>query len=185
VSNASIIRRAASIIRQGGVIGYPTEAVFGLGCDPGCKPAVKRILAIKARPGAAGLILIAAERNQLAGWIAPTEAEERRLRSASDTPVTWVVTAGARASREISGGRSTMAVRITRHPVAAALCAASGTPLVSTSANRHGRRPARSTLAVRRWFGDDIDFVVPGKVGGLARPTEIRSARTGAVLRAG
>jgi L-threonylcarbamoyladenylate synthase len=180
-----ILRRAAQVLREGGVIAYPTEAVFGLGCDPGCDSAVRRILAIKARPGGAGFILIAADWAQLEGWIAPTPAEEARLLAPADAPITWVVTAGARAPMQVTGGRRTIAVRITRHAVAAALCTAAGMPLVSTSANRHGRRPARSALAARRWFGATIDLVVPGEVGGLAKPTEIRDARSGVVLRGG
>jgi L-threonylcarbamoyladenylate synthase len=167
------------------VIAYPTEAVFGLGCDPGCEPALQRILAIKARPGGTGFILIAADWSQLAGWIAPTAAEAAQLHTPRPAPTTWVVTAGPCASMLISGGRHTVAVRLTQHPVAAALCHAAGMPLVSTSANRHGRRPARTALEARRWFGAEIDFVVSGEVGGLARPTEIREACSGKVLRAG
>ncbi len=180
-----LLRRAARIIRNGGVIAYPTEAVFGLGCDPSSHSAVKRILAIKGRSARAGLILIAAGENQLRGWIAPTAVERRHLSSRTAGPVTWVVTAGPRAGRFITGGRDTLAVRITRHPVAAGLCRAAATPLVSTSANVHGRPPARTTLTVRRQLGRRLDMVLPGLTGGLLRPTEIRDARSGAVLRRG
>ncbi len=172
-------------MRAGGVIAYPTEAVFGLGCDPGCDEALRRILSIKARPGGAGFILIAADWAQLAGWIAPSAAEAARLRAPTPAPTTWVVTADRRASMVVTGGRRTIAVRLTQHPVASALCRAAGTPLISTSANRHGRRPARTALEARRWFGAQIDFVVSGEIGGLARPTEIREARSGKVIRAG
>ena len=177
------LRRAARILRDGGVIAYPTEAVFGLGCDPSCEAALERILAIKGRPARAGFILIAASAGQLRGWIAPTPAEQRRLASRTAQPVTWVVTAGPRATRVLTGGRATIAVRVTAHPVAAALCRAAGMPLVSTSANMHGRPPARTALAARRRFGARVDFVLPGATGSKRRPTEIRSARTGSVLR--
>jgi len=95
------------------------------------------------------------------------------------------VTADRRCPEWITGDRSTCAVRITRHPIAAALCREAGLPLVSTSANRHGQKAAASTLAVRRLFGQHVDFILPGSTGGAARPSEIRVARTGAVLRAG
>lgn len=180
-----LLRRAARLIRSGGVLAYPTEAVFGLGCDPDCDAAVERILAIKGRPARSGFILIAAGAAQLEGWIAPTPIERGRLATSSTAPVTWVVTAGPRASSLITGGRATIAVRVTRHPVAAALCREAGMPLVSTSANVHGRPPARSALAVRRQLGSFLDGVVPGATGGQVRPTEIRDARTGAVLRRG
>ena len=179
------LRRAARIIRGGGVIAYPTEAVFGLGCDPACDAALARILAIKGRPADAGFILIAAGLVQLRGWIAPTPAEQRRLAARTARPVTWVVTAGPRATPVLTGGRATVAVRVTAHPVAAALCRAAAMPLVSTSANIHGRPQARTALAVRRRLGARLDLVMPGAVGGQQRPTEIRDARTGAVLRRG
>jgi L-threonylcarbamoyladenylate synthase len=179
------MRQAARIIRAGGLIAYPTEGVYGLGCRPDLVAPVARLLEVKGRPAAAGLILIAASPAQLAGWIAPTAAELRRLREPRAAPVTWVVTAGPLAPGWITGGRPTIAVRITRHPAAMALCQAAGMPLVSTSANRRGRPPARSALAVRRWFGRDIDLVVGGPTGGAPGPSEIRDAASGAVLRRG
>ena len=115
------LRQAARIIHDGGVVAYPTEGVFGLGCDPWQHSAVLRILAIKERAVAAGLILIATDRRQLDGWIDPSAAEERAL-AATDPFVTWVVTAEPDCPEWITGGRSTCAVRITQHPVAAALC---------------------------------------------------------------
>jgi L-threonylcarbamoyladenylate synthase len=185
VEATALLRRAARVIRLGGVVAYPTEAVYGLGCDPGNAQALARLLAIKGRPPRAGFILIAATLDQLTGWIAPTPQEQRRLTSATKNPVTWVVWAGPRAGPVITGGRRTVAVRVTRHPVAAALCHAARMPLVSTSANRHGRPPARSALGTRRQLRAQLDLVVPGPVGGCARPTEIRLADTGALLRRG
>ena len=180
-----ILRRAARTLRGGGVIAYPTEGVYGLGCNPHREAAVQTILAIKGRSARAGLILIASHREQLEQWIAPTAMEERRLRSRTPKPVTWIVTAVSNAPRIITGGRSTIAVRLTRHPLAARLCDLAGMAIVSTSANRHGRPPARSALAVRRRLGHAVHCVVPGRTAGLDRPTEIRSARTGQVLRPG
>ena len=180
-----LLRRAARILCGGGVIAYPTESVFGLGCDPACDAAIERILAIKGRPAASGFILIAASAAQLRGWIAPSAAQQRRLGSRTAQPVTWVVSAGPRATRSLTGGRSTIAIRLTTHPIAAALCRAAAMPLVSTSANVHGRPPARTALAVRRRLGPWLDLVVPGATGACPRPTEIRNAQTGAVLRRG
>ena len=177
------LRQAAQIIHQGGVIAYPTEGVFGLGCDPDCHAAVLRILTLKERDVAAGLILIAADRGQLNDWINPTTDEENAL-SGSEQAVTWVVTANPHCPDWITGGRPTCAVRITQHPIAAALCREAGQPLVSTSANRHGQTAATSALTVRRLFARDIDFILPGSTGAATGPSEIRLAGTGAVLRA-
>ena len=175
--------RATRIISSGGVIAYPTEAVFGLGCDPDSREGVQRILDMKQRSVSAGLILIASDREQLHRWIAPLPEEQRCLDAVSPTAITWIVTAHPRTPYWVSGGRSTVAVRITRHPVAAALCRYSQTALISTSANRHGRAPARSRLAVRKQLGAGVDYIVPGTLGTDAGPTEIRVARTGDVLR--
>ena len=178
------LRQAAQIIHDDGVIAYPTESVFGFGCDPDSYAAVLRILTLKERSIADGLILIAADRNQLDGWIDPSADEESAL-TGTDSFVTWVVTAAARCPDWITGGRPTCAVRLTRHPVAAALCRETGLPLVSTSANRHGQKAATSAMAVRRQFGQRVDFIMPGTTGGTALPSEIRVARTGAILRPG
>ncbi|MBW7930643.1 MAG: Sua5/YciO/YrdC/YwlC family protein [Gammaproteobacteria bacterium] len=179
------LRRAARIIRSGGVIAYPTEAVFGLGCDPAAEEALLRILAIKQRPAAAGFILIAADWAQLEGWISPTVAERERLLEPAGQPRSWVVRAGPLCTPLLTGDRPTVAVRVSSHPLARALCELADTPIVSTSANRHGRPPARSALAARRRFGASVDLVLGGATGGASRPSEIRDAATGRVLRAG
>ena len=177
------IRKAAGVVRAGGIIAYPTEGVFGFGCDPSDPAAVARICRLKQRPLSAGLILIAAHPAQLAGFTAPNDDELACLLAEHAAPITWIVSAGPLCPGWITGGRDTVAVRLTRHPLAAALCEAADLPLVSTSANRRGRPPARSALQVRRWFGARVDLVVPGSTGGLAGPTEIRDARSGRALR--
>lgn len=180
------LHHAVQVVRSGGVIAYPTESVYGLGCDPLEHAAVRRIYALKQRDAAKGLILIAAEIRQLLPFIAPLQDDTlRKLKASWPGPVTWVVPAAPCLPFWLSGGRNTLAVRVTGHPVAAALCSAAGMALVSTSANKSGRPPARTALAVRAQLGDGVDYVLPGAVGGLARPTEIREALTGKVLRAG
>src|SRR5690606_4653154 len=113
------LRRAARIIETGGIVAYPTEGVYGLGCRPDDGLAVGRLLALKGRSPSLGLILIAAAADQLEGWIDPTARERSRLQTGSLQPVTWVVTAGPLAPGWITGGRTTVAVRLVRHPVAA------------------------------------------------------------------
>ena len=180
------LRRAVEAVQDGGVIAYPTEAVFGLGCDPLEADAVERILAIKQRDAAKGLILIASRLSQLQPFMAalPTAALDK-LEASWPGPHTWVVPAASYVPAWLTGGRSTLAVRVTAHPVAAALCEACGMALVSTSANRSGQAPARSAIMVRTQLGDVVDCIVPGRVGNLSKPTEIREALTGKILRAG
>lgn len=177
---------ALRALRSGGVIAYPTEAVFGLGCDPRDGSAVQRVIDLKGRSERMGLILIASEFAQLAPFLAVLDPErEAEVARTWPGPVTWVWPARADTPAWLTGGRDTLAVRVTAHPTAAALCAAFGGALVSTSANPHGEAPARDAASVRARFGAAVDAVVDAPVGGLARPTEIRDARSGAVLRAG
>lgn len=170
----------------GGVIAYPTEAVYGLGCDPLEYPAVQRILDLKRRDAAKGLILIAARLEQLLPYVAPLTPDLRKkLEATWPGPVTWVLPAAAHTPAWLTGGRETLAVRVTAHPLASSLCELCATALVSTSANHSGHPPARSALQVRNSLGPEVDCIVPGLVGPQTRPTEIRDASTGAILRAG
>lgn len=174
------------MVQTGGVIAYPTEAVYGLGCHPLDPQAVLRILDLKQRPMDKGVILIAADFRQVLPYVeTPTGALRRKLQSTWPGPVTWLLPARAETPRWLRGEHDTLAVRVTAHPLAAALCQAAGTALVSTSANRAGQAPARSALRVQRIFGDGVDLIVHGALGGAGRPSEIRDARTGKVLRAG
>ena len=182
---AGPLRKAARILQSGGVVAYPTESVYGLGCDPLDYPAVLRILAMKLREENAGLILLGADYEQISPFVAPSGRQLERMQATWPGPVTWVCPASSAAPPWITGGRDTIAVRVTDHPDAAALCAAAGMALVSTSANRSGRPAARSAVRVRRLFGQDVDYVVPGSVGGRPRPSEIRDAASGEVLRGG
>lgn len=167
---------------SGGVVAYPTEGVFGLGCLPDDYAAVSRVLAIKKRDPAMGLVVIASDIAQLEGWIElPQNA--RKLESASDKPVTWVVPASSAVPYWIRGEHRGLAVRITSHPVARALCDAADSALVSTSANLHGRPPAQNRFVLRRLFGALVDYIVPGECGPASGPSEIRDLVSGKVLR--
>lgn len=175
---------AVIAIRAGGVVAYPTEAVYGFGCDPLDRDAVLRVLALKERSVFDGLLLIAASVEQLTPFVEPfTEEIERTVMPTWPGPHSWLVPAHDDLPVWIRGRHARVGVRVTAHPVAAELCRRSGTALVSTSANRQGEEPARTADEVRDRFGDGIDFVVDGQCGGLERPTTIRDAVTGAVLR--
>ena len=179
------IKRAVAILHQGGIVAYPTEGVWGLGCDPGNSAAVLRLLALKRRPWQKGLILIAADYEQIAPFIAATPAMLERVRATWPGPVTWLLPAQDTTPPWLRGVHRSVAVRLTAHPLAAALCRRFGGALVSTSANLAGHPAARSRLQVMRCFGATLDYIVPGAAGGLPRPTEIRDGRSGAVVRAG
>ena len=180
------LHNVVPVLQAGGVIAYPTEAVWGLGCDPGNEAAVLKLLALKQRPVEKGMILVAAEPAQLAGWVElQALAEERRQAVLDSWPGanTWIVPAGERAPRWITGQHSGIAVRVSAHPLVQALCRAWGGPLVSTSANLAGQPPARSRDQLDPALLSLLDGVLDGATGGLAQPTRIRVAATGQVLR--
>jgi L-threonylcarbamoyladenylate synthase len=182
----SSIADAAAALRGGGVVAYPTEAVWGLGCDPRDEAATLRLLALKAREVEKGLILIAAEEAQLAPFIdmAALDAAQRdAVRTSWPGPHTWIVPASAGAPRWITGAHAGIAVRVSAHAPVIDLCTAFGGALVSTSANRAGEPTARVIGQLDPRIIAGVDAVLDGETGALQRPTGIRDARTGAVLR--
>lgn len=182
------LKQAARALRHGGIIAYPTEAVYGLGCDPLNVVAVLRLLALKNRPMDKGLILIASDFQQLAPFVRPPAPDiMRRISATWPGPVTWLLPATAETPAWLRGAHDTLAVRVTAHPQAAALCQAFGGALVSTSANPAGRSPARQPLRVRQYFShyphERLDYILSGAVYSHAKPTEIRDAVTGKIIR--
>lgn len=177
------LRQALHTLNGGGVIAYPTEAVYGLGCDPMDEEAVQRILLLKQRPIEKGMILVAADFNQLQDFILPVSADLlAQLEKTWPGHVTWLLPVRSDVPEFLTGAHDTLAVRVTAHPQTAALCRAFGGPIVSTSANISGLRPARNSHQVH-WQLPEVDYVMPGACGGALQPSTIRDARTGAVLR--
>jgi len=177
------LRRAVVGLKAGATLAYPTEAVYGLGCDPFDPAAVARLMELKGRPEGKSFILIAADLGQLEGLIAPLNEESLgRLCSTWPGPVTWVVPAAATVPAWLVGRDRTLAVRVTAHPLAAALCRAFGGALISTSANPGGKPPARTPLKVRRYFGNAVRLLA-GPLGTDPKPTAIYELRTGRRLR--
>jgi L-threonylcarbamoyladenylate synthase len=179
------IRNAARFIRAGGIIAYPTEAIFGLGCDPFNLAAVWRLIQLKQRPIDKGLVLIASNMEQLLPFVKTLDSEtEDKVMATWPGPVTWLLPARPLVSTLLRGHHDTIAVRITAHPGTTRLCEAVGHALVSTSANIAEQRPARNAFEVRCRFGDTIDYLLPGRTGERQQPSEIRDALTDRVIRA-
>ncbi|MGA8276696.1 MAG: Sua5/YciO/YrdC/YwlC family protein [Rhodanobacteraceae bacterium] len=181
------IDAAVLALSRGGVIGYPTEAVYGLGCDPHDRAACERLFRLKQRLPALGVLLIAANFEQIqryADLAALPEPVRAEVQASWPGPQTWVLPCRADVPDWIAGKHAGIALRITAHPIAAGLCHAFGGALVSTSANRHGEAPARDAQGVIACFGDSIDAIVNGPLGGLSQPTPIRDAISGRIIRA-
>ena len=179
-----LLQQAARVCHQGGVIAYPTESVFGLGCDPLDGDAVFKILQLKKRAVEKGLILIASDIEQLLPYIHINQQQIDKILSTSQA-TTWLVNKSKLTPFWVSGKHPKVAVRITQHPIARALCQHTGYPLVSTSANPSTLPAAKTRLMVRHYFSEQIDFLVPGDVGKLRKPTEIRDLDSDRILRQG
>ncbi len=169
-------------ITQGKIIAYPTEAVYGLGCDPFNQQAVEALLALKQRPQSNGFILLIADWSQLTPLIsAVSEKQLEAVRATWPGPVTWVFPKAPSMPAWLTGSHDGIAVRMSAHPVARALCAEG--PVISTSANIHGQMPAMNIHALQSQFPVGIDAVLLGDLGGMAGPCGIYDVCSGACLR--
>jgi L-threonylcarbamoyladenylate synthase len=178
------LRTAVLTLEQGGVLAYPTEAVWGLGCDPFNRHAVERLLALKQRPMAKGLILIAANVEQVEPYLALLSATQRaQVLQSWPGPHTWVVPVPPSFPVWVRGQHLSVAIRVSAHEPVRALCKAFGSPIISTSANKTGKKPAINPAQIVSQFGSGVDYILPAALGGQKNPTQIRDALTGAVLR--
>ena len=178
------IRQATRLLRAGGVVAYPTETVYGLGCDPLDFQAVKQILALKQRPMEKGLILIAANLKQLQPYIDISDPKLlAKLQHPTTHPTTWIAPARPCIPQWLTGNHDTIAVRICQHPIASQLCAAFGNAIVSTSANPARQTPAHNALAVRRYFDGKLDYVLAAHTERQARPSQIKNLLDDNILR--
>lgn len=176
------VNRSADTLLGGGIIAYPTEGIYGLGCLPDDGDAIVRLLGIKQRKPSKGLILIVSDVAYLDGWVAP---EDRRRLPHPDAaqPVTWVVRPTPQVPAIVRGDNEGLAVRITTNAVAAAICDEVEAPIVSTSANVEGRPAARNRFVLRRQFGSLVDYIVPGDCGPVSGASEIRHLHSGKIIR--
>lgn len=178
--------KVIDIIAQGGVIAYPTEAVFGLGCDPDNPQAIQRLLAIKQRPVEKGLILISNEFDKLRPYLdlSAISAEKRAwMFSHWPGPYTFVIPKSAKTSHWVAGSHNSIAVRVTAHPVAASLVQSFGKPLVSTSANLAGEPSIVDVLQLENEIGPKVDAIIPGQLGEQSNPSTIIDLVSGKILR--
>ncbi len=180
------IQRAAQLLHLGGVIAYPTEAVWGLGVDPFNALAVERLLFLKQRSVDKGLIVVAANIEQLAPYLMGITTEQRRqLEKTWPGPITWLVPNERSFPPWICGQYDKVALRVSNHKLVRGLCLAFGGPIVSTSANPQGKQSPRFGWQVRRYFKQQIDLYTPGHVGGRKQASTIRDLVSGQLIRQG
>ncbi|MDD7806077.1 MAG: Sua5/YciO/YrdC/YwlC family protein [Endozoicomonas sp. (ex Botrylloides leachii)] len=187
ILDIDMLNHAAKTLTEGGVIAYPTEAVWGLGCCPWRREAVQRILNIKSRPQEKGIILVGVSEEQFEPLLAPLGSEQRqRVTDTWPGPYTWIVPDPDNWAPDwVRGQFDSVAIRVSNHPVVRYLCASKGTPIVSTSANKTGEPPLLTQKDVEDQLANSVDFIAPGDTGAQKRPSEIRDLITGEVVREG
>jgi L-threonylcarbamoyladenylate synthase len=178
------LKQAVRCVRNGGIIAYPTEAVYGLGCNPLDAIAVHQLLQIKNRSWEKGLILVAYDMSQLEPFIEPPDTDIlNRLQSTWPGPVTWLLKSRPDVPSWLTGKHETIAVRISNHIIVRSLCKQLGHALISTSANPSKSPPAKTSLKVQRYFHQQVDFIICGNLGGENRPCEIRDGQSDTIIR--
>jgi len=180
------IALAVKSLHKGDLIVYPTEAVYGIGCDPFNPSAIAKILQLKERHLEKGFILVASSWEQIEPLVQPIEPPALyRVLDTWPGPTTWAFPAKSDVPHWIRGNHTTVAVRVSAAPIVKALCEAFGNPIVSTSANLKNQPPVRDYRTAKITFGNKIATILEGKVGKATNPTEIRDAITGEVIRPG
>lgn len=167
IDRAEIIRsdavaRAAEVLREGGLVGFPTETVYGLGADAGNRQAIERLFAVKGRPVDHPVIVHLASADQMDGWACEITASARLLAQCWPAPLTIVVRRASHVLDGVTGGLDTVGLRVPAQPVALELLGAFGGGIAAPSANRFGRVSPTTAAAVETDLGDDVDFVLDG-----------------------
>lgn len=178
------IYQASHILKASGVIAYPTETVWGLGCDPFNIEALERIIQIKRRDAHKGLILVAADIKQFDFLLSACSADDiKKMSDSWPGAVTWLVPHKHRVPQLVHGQFDTVAIRVSSHPLVQQLCTEFGGPIVSTSANFSGKPTVRCAVQARAVLGPYLDFILQGPVGLANAPSRIIDLRSGRVIR--
>jgi len=179
----SDLQGAVRCLSRGGVIAYPTESSFGLGCDPDNLSALQRILDIKQRDADKGLIILVSSIDQAKDYLLPlNELQRMQIATPRTRATTWLIERQPQLSHLLCGQHPKLAVRVTTHPIARQLCELMGKPLVSTSCNLSGDPALYDTESVKRVMGDLLDLVIAGEVGGQSA-SQIIDLESGKVIR--
>lgn len=182
--NPISVAQGAELICNGGVVAYPTEGCYGLGCNPMNAEAVKRILNIKRRHFSKGLILVGDHINRFDSYFTHLpETTAQEIMASWPGPVTWLLPASRNVPRVIRGNHQSIALRVSKHPVVRMLCREANMAIVSTSANRAAQMPLRALPSVMAEFGEDVDGIVAGRIGQRRNPSVIRNSRDGSYVR--
>jgi L-threonylcarbamoyladenylate synthase len=178
------LKKAVSVLHQGGVLAYPTEAVYGLGCDPLNKEALVKILKLKQRQINKGFILVASHFSQLSPYLGSLDKIEMSPILASwPGHLTWILPANPKLSKYLTGRRKTIAVRVSDHPAIISLCNLYNGAIVSTSANLTNQPPIKNKYILLKQFNNKVDGIYFEKIGNNSQPSQIKDGLTGRIFR--
>lgn len=173
-------------LKAGDLIVYPTEAVWGIGCDPKNNDAIYKLLEAKNRPLEKGVILIASHYQQLSPYLSeekvPTDRMEQIL-SSWPGPVTWLLPVSKLVSNLLTGGSDLIAVRVTDHPTVKRICDEFGGAIISTSANKTGQATPIKLEEIQEIFEEQVKCYVDEPLGGNLKPSKIINGLTGQIIR--
>jgi L-threonylcarbamoyladenylate synthase len=173
------ILQAAKCIKQGGLIAYPTETVYGLGVDPFNQQALLRLFATKGRTAEKAIIVLIRGTIDLPTLTSDLPAIAESLINAFwPGPLTLIFKASAQLPKELLGGRDTLALRHSNAPIAQSLVDALGGPLTSTSANISGQPPAQSAQEVQNQLESHLDLIINGGPSPQSQPSTLLDIST-------
>ena len=181
------VQEAAQTLKDGGVIVCPTEGVYGLSAVVTNSAAITRVISMKKRALNKGLIVVAADVAMLEGIVnfsALSADSLRLLHEKWPGHATFIVPTHMQINPLLTGGRNTLAVRVTAFPLLQALCREAGGPLISTSANISGSEPLQTLEELQATFASSVDYILDEPCQGLHKPSTIYDVLSGAILRA-
>lgn len=176
------IRHAAHIISHGGIIAYPTETVYGLGCDIFDPEAVEQINLIKQRPRNKQFILLAGNIDQIKPLIKISDKEENIINSTKE-PTSWVIDASPLAPKWLTDNNNTLTIRISTSHLVKKLCHILGHAIISTSANISGKKPARTSLDLHMAFHNKVHKILVSSHELSGKPSKIIQLCNNHVIR--
>lgn len=179
----SVLSAAAEVLREGGVVGYPTETTYGLGADALNPRAVGKVFHLKGRSRGKPISVLVADRDMLRGLVEEVPESAARLMDAFwPGALTLVFRAAPDLPPVLLGGGDTLAVRISSNPIAEALVVQAGRPLTASSANRSGARPACSAQEVLQAFGEAVGWILDGGRSTSSVPSTLVDVSSGTAL---
>ncbi len=166
------IRHAAHVIRNGGIIAYPTDTIYGLGCDPYNAQAVDKLELLKQRSQNKPFILLAGDIKQITPLIFLDEKQRARIKQTSE-PTSWIVNTSPLAPVWLTNNKNTLTIRISNNATVKKLCEVLGHAIISTSATPSGKKPTRNNLALHPYFHGQVDKILSSQQKLTARPSKI------------